>query len=288
MKEYKTALDLIKHLTSKGIIIENEDYALDKLKKYSYYSIINSYKDVFKDSENNYYQNVSFEEIYTLYEFDKNLRIIFLKYILEIELIIKSLIAELLSSKYGITDYLVEDTFDNLVDRTIITENLNKINEEIDKQKEKHEAIAHYINTYGFIPPFVLVKILTLGEISRLYVMLKQEDRQKISKEFKISDKVLKQILKNLTLVRNNSAHLERLFSFHSKFKISFQYIDDSYPKTTSTNIYMIITAMKKILDIDKGKELDNLINLEIESLKNTIKSIDYKKILKIMGFPDE
>ena len=118
--------------------------------------------------------------------------------------------------------------------------------------------------------------------------MLKQEDRQKISKEFKISDKVLKQILKNLTLVRNNSAHLERLFSFHSKFKISFQYIDDSYPKTTSTNIYMIITAMKKILDIDKGKELDNLINLEIESLKNTIKSIDYKKILKIMGFPDE
>ena len=74
------------------------------------------------------------------------------------------------------------------------------INEEIDKQKDNHEAVKHYYYTYGYVPPYVLVKILTLGEISRLYVMLKQEDRQKISKEFKISDKVLKQILKNLTL----------------------------------------------------------------------------------------
>ena len=51
-----------------------------------------SYKDVFKDSENNYKNNVFFDEIFALCEFDKNIRVIFLKYILEVETIIKDLI----------------------------------------------------------------------------------------------------------------------------------------------------------------------------------------------------
>ena len=70
--------------------------------------------------------------------------------------------------------------------------NIDKINEEINKQNSKHEAVTHYINNYGFVPPFILVKILTWGELSRLYSMLKQSDRQAISKEFKVSDNFLK------------------------------------------------------------------------------------------------
>ncbi len=50
-------------MVSKGIVINNKEEALNKIKKYSYYSIINSYKDVFKDSLNNYKENVNFNEI---------------------------------------------------------------------------------------------------------------------------------------------------------------------------------------------------------------------------------
>ena len=52
MKEYKTALDLIKHLTSKGIIIENEDYALDKLNWKATKGIEEMCKDSFKFVKN--------------------------------------------------------------------------------------------------------------------------------------------------------------------------------------------------------------------------------------------
>ena len=48
--------------------------------KYSYYSIVNGYKSVFKDEDNNYKPNVTFEEIFALYEFDKNIKAIFLKF----------------------------------------------------------------------------------------------------------------------------------------------------------------------------------------------------------------
>ncbi|MCI8411854.1 MAG: Abi family protein, partial [Clostridia bacterium] len=69
MKEYKTNEQLIEYLISKNVIIENKAKALRNLEKYSYYSIINGYKSVFKDENNNYKSNVTFEEIFALYEF---------------------------------------------------------------------------------------------------------------------------------------------------------------------------------------------------------------------------
>ena len=258
-------------------------------KKYSYYSIINTYKDVFKDSSNNYKNNVTFDEIYSLYEFDKNIRFIFLKYILEIETVIKSLLAELLSLKYGIDNYLLINNFDNNINSKIIQDNIDKINEEIAKQNGKHEAITHYINEYGFVPPFVLIKILTWGELSRLYSMLKQTDRQAISKEFKVPDKFLKQVMKNITMIRNICAHNDRMFSFHSKFLITFKIIDINYKnKDNSTNVYMIMKSMQRLLDKNKSDEFERLVNLEIEKLKTNIKSVDINLILYLMGFFNE
>lgn len=117
--------------------------------------------------------------------------------------------------------------------------------------------------------------------------MLKQVDRQSISKEFKISDKLLKQIMKNMTMIRNICAYNDRLFSFHSKFLITFKNIDKNYDnKDKSTNIYMIMKSMKLLLRSDIGKEFENLIIDEIENLKNKIKSVDHNIILYLMGFP--
>ena len=158
MKQYKNSKELLEHIKSKGIIINNEEDALNKIRKYSYYGVINSYKDVFKDSNNEYKNNVSFDEIYALYEFDKNIRSIFLKYILEIEIVIKSLVSEVISSRYGIENYLIIDNFDDTVDGSVLQESIDKINEEINKQNGKHEALTHYISAYGFVPPFVLTE----------------------------------------------------------------------------------------------------------------------------------
>ena len=289
MKQYKSSEELLDYIISRGVIVTNKDYALDKIKKYSYYSIVNTYKDVFKTLDNNYKKIVTFEEIYSLYEFDKNIRSIFLTYILEIETVIKSLLAELLSSKYGINNYLLVSNFDTNINPKIIQDNIDKINEEISKQNGKHEAITHYINEYGFVPPFVLIKILTWGELSRLYSMLKQTDRQNISKKFKVSDKFLKQVMKNITMIRNICAHNDRMFSFHSKFLITFKIIDSNYHnKDNSTNIYMIMKSIQRLLDKDKSDEFERLVNLEIEKLKNNIKSVDINLILYLMGFFNE
>ena len=90
MKEYKTNKELIELLISKGVSVEDKNNAIKKIEKYTYYNVINSYKHIFKDNDNNYKSNVSFDEIYALYDFDKKLRYIMLKYVLEIETVVLS------------------------------------------------------------------------------------------------------------------------------------------------------------------------------------------------------
>ena len=286
MKEYKNNEELIDYLISKNVIVKDKKLALKNIEKYSYYSIINGYKAVFKDKNNNYKENTSFEEIFALYEFDKNIKSIFLKYTLEIEVVIKSLMANTLAEEYGVEDYLKLENLDENANEDLINDFIENIEKEIDDNYIKHPAIKHYKDTYHFVPPFVLTKILTFGAVSRYYSLLKQSDRQKISKYFKLSDKLLRQILINLTMVRNISAHSDRLFNYRNKYDISFKNIEKGYNrKEYLCNLYMIIKSMKVLLDEEKYKEFENLLNREIEKLKDKLIVVDINDILRIMGY---
>ena len=287
MKEYKTNEELIDYLSSKGVVITDKEDALKKIERYTYYSIVNSYKSIFKDKNNNYINDVSFDEIYALFEFDKNLKNLMLKFCLEIETVIKSAMANQISKVYGVKDYLNTSNWDNSIDDDIKEVLFEKINNEIKKDYKVHTAVTHYIDKYGFVPPFVLVKILTFGVASSYYGLLKQSDRQAIAKYFKISDKLLKQILKNLTTIRNIAAHSDRLYNYTSKFYLSFKLIDNTYTKPDNiTNLYMVIRCMEKLLTQEQYEELYNSILEEISKLKDKLNSIDVSNIIRIMGFP--
>lgn len=287
MKEYKTNEELIDYLSSKGVVIADKEEALKKIERYTYYSIVNSYKSIFKDKNNNYINDVSFDEIYALFEFDKNLKNLMLKFCLEIETVIKSAMANQISKVYGVKDYLNTSNWDNSIDDDIKEVLFEKINNEIKKDYKVHTAVTHYIDKYGFVPPFVLVKILTFGVASSYYGLLKQSDRQAIAKYFKISDKLLKQILKNLTTIRNIAAHSDRLYNYTSKFYLSFKLIDNTYTKPDNiTNLYMVIRCMEKLLTQEQYEELYNSILEEISKLKDKLNSIDVSNIIRIMGFP--
>lgn len=286
MKDYKTNEELINYLISKNVKVSNKKDALKKIEKYTYYSIVNSYKSVFKDENGNYKDNVSFDEIYALYNFDKNIKYIFLKYSLEIEVQVKALIANQISKIYGIKNYLSEKNLDEKFDSSTKRKLIKKIRKEINDDYKVHSAITHYKDNYGFIPPFVLTKILTLGVVSSYYGLLKQSDRQAIAKKFKISDRALKQILKNLTIVRNICAHNDRLYCFRNKTYMSIKDIDKNYKiNDNETNLYMIMRTMKIFLNKDYYN-FENEFIKEIKKLDKQLSSININDILNIMGFP--
>ena len=287
MKGYKSNEDLIEYLSSKGVTISDKSDALKKVERYTYYSIVNTYKSIFKDEEGKYLDNVTFDEIYALFEFDKGLKNIILKYCLEIETVIKSIMANQISKVYGVKEYLNTSNWDSSINDDIKEKLFNKINNEIEKDYNTHTAVTHYIDQYGFVPPFVLVKILTFGVASSYYGLLKQSDRQASAKYFKIADKLLKQILKNLTTIRNVAAHSDRLYNYTSKFYLSFKLIDNEYIKSDNiTNLYMVIRCMEKLLTNEQYDDLYNSISKEIEKLDKNLNSISIDKVMNIMGFP--
>ena len=118
--------------------------------------------------------------------------------------------------------------------------------------------------------------------------MLKQSDRQIIAKKFKISDVLLKQILRCLTNVRNICAHNDRLFCYRDKYTLKFKEIDVNYKsKDNLTNLYMMIKSMQVILDKRQYNSLIISIEKEIKKLDKKLNSISVKNILRIMGYPN-
>ena len=290
IKSFKSTNELIEILNSKGISIKNENNVKYLIEKYSYYSIINSYKWIFKTGEN-YKDKASFEEIFSMYKFDKNLKIIILKYILEVEAIIKAKIANLFAKKYGLKNYLNINNFDIKDDNSnlkYIEKLIEEIEKEIEKGNGKHDAIMHYLQKYEFIPPWVVTKILSLGTISRFYGLMKQQDRQEISKQFHISDKILKNILGNLTSVRNIAAHDDRLYTYRSTFYIRLDKTKKSPDKVLHTNMYIIIKSLELLLENDQIIEMKSLIVKELDILKENLTSITIDEVLKVMGFDSD
>ena len=102
-KPFKTYEELLLFLQDeKNLTIEDMDTARRILLKTSYFSLISGYKDTFKNrTTGKYIDGTTFDDIYRLYQFDNELRSIFLKYILIAEHSVKSSLAYHFSAIYG-------------------------------------------------------------------------------------------------------------------------------------------------------------------------------------------
>ncbi|QQY78427.1 Abi family protein [Mycoplasma mycoides subsp. capri] len=186
-KEFKTFEEQIEILKSRGLIIKDEQKAIEILKQENYYNIVNGYKDLFlrntlNDKEDVFVENTTFDELYSLFLFDRELRSILLKYILIFERDFKTTIAYNFSKKYNkdnrIDSYLYPENYrDNYVE---VLNFISSINNIIVSKSEKSNYIRHYTENYGHIPLWVAVNIMSFGNMSFMFKILKDEDRNQI------------------------------------------------------------------------------------------------------------
>ncbi len=86
-KEFKTLNEQIEILQNKGLVIENLEYAKEVLFRENYF-FLNGYRHLFMKSnvDRTYIDGTTFEELYSLFLFDRQLRnIIFKNIIFEAE-----------------------------------------------------------------------------------------------------------------------------------------------------------------------------------------------------------
>ena len=103
-KHYMTIDEQVNFLKNeKKLKFKSEKLAKRVLQEVGYYKLINAYKIPFIIN-NQYLDNVYFEDIYNLYKFDIELKTIVFEAATNIEINFKSLLSEVISSQYGIKE----------------------------------------------------------------------------------------------------------------------------------------------------------------------------------------
>ena len=308
MKEFKTIDEQINILKSRNISFKNEIKAKNVLLNNNYYNIINGYNSLFLDNDKIHFKHgTTFEEIYALYDFDRQLRSIFLEYILKIENSLSSLVAYHFSKSYGHNNYLKLDNFETYVNIGASIDKRRKqikyiqmlignINKKIASNIDTN-YVNHYMTKYGFIPLWVLVNILSFGELCNFYKLMKQRERICVAKEFNISEIELTSLLGILAKTRNLCAHDERLYNY--KFSTNVSINNTNYHKMLTipsvnnrytmgkNDLFAVVIALKILLTSNDYDRFHHKLFSRIMSIKSKLNTITLSDVLKSMNFPE-
>ena len=233
-KEFKTYRQILTILRDRGMSIPKGaigSRVMRILEHENYYNVINGYKTLFLDLSaptEQFKPGTTFDEVYALFCFDREIRGIYLRYLLKIEHSFKTVIAHEFSALYGHDNYLKLDNFSTSSPEDIaaVTSLFGDIQKEIARQLGKnHPALTHYLGTYGYIPLWVLVDVLTFGKTTFFYLRMKEKDKIAVAKKFHTPHRELHKYMSFLGLARNKCAHNERFFDFHNKSRIKVKSI---------------------------------------------------------------
>ena len=231
---------LISLMRSRNIVISDEYFVTNALSNFSYYKIINGYKDSFLSvaGTDKFLPGTRFEELYALHVLDVSIGNLVLKYILHVENAFKTKLSYLISRKYGVytdpdysgvsqpDDYLCRDYYSKRNKSRNNT--LRQIKDVLNVSGKPHyrsRSLIHYLNNHNHVPPWILVTSLTLGESIRWYNILNNEDKTSICNSMLITSALndqdkkeyIRKALELLKEFRNAIAHGSRTFQHYGR-----------------------------------------------------------------------
>lgn len=160
-------------------------------------------------------------------------------------------------------------------------------------------AIKHYIEEHGSVPLWVLVKYLTIGNLSYLYAALKDSEKYIIAKYYsdkyekhykpastlRISSEDMESALKISNLVRNQCVHDERLFNSDYK-NIRVSNIANYYRITNYNNRRIIVAILyfKVVFNKFYYKKFHSELSEIFNKYKNEFQTVSFNDIPDSMG----
>ena len=297
-KSFKSLDEQINILKSKGLIINDIDLAKEVLLRENYF-FLTGYRFLLMRSVENrrFIEGASFEELYAIFLFDRQLRNILFKNILVIENNLKSIISHVVSKNHGFKEknYLNPHNFihDTTKSRQI-NDLIHKMKRQININGKQHAATNHYLANYGYIPLWVVVKVLSFGIVGELYTILQYDDQKEIADVFKVEIESLEEYLSILANYRNLCAHEDICYSNKSQVNIQGTVYHTllEIPKTNGEYVYgqnylfSLVIILKRLLKDSDFNLMLNELNYEIDFLAGKLHSINIDKVLDQMGFP--
>ena len=297
-KEYKTLDEQIEILKNRGLVINDIDKAEELLLRENYF-FINGYRHIFMKNhkEDSFIPGTTFEELYAVFQFDRSFRNVLFKNLLIVENNLKSIIAYKLSKKYGIRekDYLKPSNFSQDIKKVRqVNDVLNKIKRQIKLNGRQHSATLHYISNYGYVPLWILVKLLSFGMINELYSILKPDDKLAIAEYYNLDVETLGIYIALLSNYRNLCAHEDIVYDHRTQKEIpdTRYHMELDVPTTNDeyvygkNDIFAVIIMLKCMLTESDFTDFVNEVSYDLNLLDGRVNIIPQSKILDRMGFP--
>jgi abortive infection bacteriophage resistance protein len=211
-KPAKTYQEQIEILKSRGLAIQDESFASSILKHHNYYRL-SAYRFTFTVPNNPdaFIPGSTFEQIWELYRFDRNLRKLTLEACERIEISSRSRWAYELGHQYDPLAYLNPALFKN---PQLHAQTISKLNDEMDRSKEVF--INHHKVNLGmdWPPSWVIAEVASFGSVSTLINQHKDPSfRQCLADTYGLDESVFCSLLHHLTILRNTAAHHSRLWN---------------------------------------------------------------------------
>ena len=297
-KEFKTLDEQVEILRSRGLVINDVDKTEGLLLRENYF-FINGYRHIFMKNhkEDFFIKGTTFEELYAVFQFDRSFRNILFKNLLIVENNLKSIISYKLSKKYGIKekDYLKPSNFSQDAKKIRqVNDVLNKIKRQIKLNGRQHSATLHYLRNYGYVPLWILVKLLSFGMINELYSILKPDDKLAIAEYYNLDVETLGIYITLLSNYRNLCAHEDIVYDhrtqkeipdtrYHRELNIPMMNDEYVYGKN---DIYAVVIMLKQMLTESDFTDFINEVSYDLSLLDGRVNVIPQVKILDRMGFP--
>lgn len=297
-KIFKTLEEQIDILVNKGLVISDYEYTRNILLRENYF-FLSGYRRVFIKSptDKTFLPGVTFDELYAMFNFDRQLRNVLFKNILIFENNIKSILSYIVSKNHGYKEqnYLnIGNFIKDSARNKQINDLIHKMKRQIRVNGRQHTATSHYLDRYGYVPLWVAVKVLSFGIVGELYTILQYKDKEEIAEIFNITIENLEDYLPVLANYRNLCAHEDICYENRTQKGIN----DTKYHKQLfipqkegeyvfgKNDLFALIIILKQLLNPNDFALMMREIVYELDILEGRIKSIDIRKILDIMGFP--
>mgnify|MGYP002644729834 FL=1 len=297
-KTFKTLDEQIDILISKGLVFDDIDNAKSILLRENYF-FLSGYRHVFLNPDNKtFIEGTKFRELYAMFSFDRQLRNIIFKNILIVENNLKSILAYVMSKNHGFKEnnYLNPHNFVKDSKKTKqINDLIRKMKRQISVNGKQHAATAHYLVNYGYIPLWVVVKVLSFGIVGELYTILQYQDQKEIADVFGVDIYSMIEYLPILANYRNLCAHEDICYNNKTQKLIEdtkyhrLLYItkaDDEYIYGKN-DLFALVIILKFILKSDDFTLFMNEVSYELDRLSGKLATIKIDKVLHVMGFPN-
>jgi abortive infection bacteriophage resistance protein len=204
--------DLLAHLGRRGLNVSDAVAALHALEYIDYYRLLTYMRPYQRPNpltgNREFVVGTTFEDVITLYNFDRRLRLLCLDAVERIEVALRAAIVSEVAVSEGAHFHLDPSHFDRIADFVEFYQTVSR--------EDRHIAVKHYRKRYSTPeqpPIWASMEALTFGALSRLFSGLALRHRKAVSVRFGYDETVLASWFRAVNLVRNICAHHGRLWN---------------------------------------------------------------------------